>query len=64
MRTIERTNQFKRDFKRLSKGPDANSLRPKLADVVNMRCRFLCAITRSLEIGKITATATFVPTSC
>jgi mRNA interferase YafQ len=36
MRTIERTNQFKRDFKRLSKGPDANSLRPKLAEAVNM----------------------------
>ena len=36
MRTIERTKQFKRDYKRLSKGPERDILRGKLAEIVNM----------------------------
>ncbi len=35
MRTIERTSQFKRDYKREAKGPHRGSLKDDFVDVVN-----------------------------
>lgn len=39
MRTIERTSQFKRDYKREAKGPHRASLAKDLVDVINALAR-------------------------
>ena len=43
MRTIERTNQFKRDYKREAKGPNRRALRAELVNVIS-------ALTRDLPL--------------
>jgi len=39
MRTIERTTQFKRDYKRLARGPHRLHLDPTLTEVVSALAR-------------------------
>ena len=67
MRTIERTGQFKRDFKRETKGSHRETLQREFADSAKIltainKCTRSIAITRLPASGKIAATATLSPT--
>jgi len=70
MRTIRRTNAFKRDYKREKKGRHRQTLDDELLKIVTLlasdMCRFrnATATIRWPGNGRITGTATSSPTWC